>query len=66
MKGVQCYELFGGIALKNHEFLLLFYIYIFQGNGAQRILIGNDFIPIQCYMKQNKLMCYYQADSGLK
>ena len=20
MKGVQCYELFGGIALKNHEF----------------------------------------------
>ena len=21
MKGVQCYELFGGIALKNHAFL---------------------------------------------
>ena len=20
MKGVQCYELFGGVALKNHEF----------------------------------------------
>ena len=23
MKGVQCYELFGGIALKNHAFLKL-------------------------------------------
>ena len=25
MKGVQCYELFGGIALKNHAFFLFFY-----------------------------------------
>ena len=24
MKGVQCYELFGGIALINHAFLFLF------------------------------------------
>ena len=24
MKGVQCYELFGGIALKNHAFLSIF------------------------------------------
>ena len=24
MKGVQCYELFGGIALKNHAFLFYF------------------------------------------
>ena len=24
MKGVQCYELFGGITLKNHAFLLCF------------------------------------------
>ena len=23
MKGVQCYELFGGIALKNHTFVYL-------------------------------------------
>ena len=26
MKGVQCYELFGGIALKNHAFFLLFFL----------------------------------------
>ena len=28
MKGIQCYEIFGGIALKNHAFLLrlLFYL----------------------------------------
>ena len=24
MKGVQCYELFGGIALKNHAFFIFF------------------------------------------
>ena len=35
MKGVQCYELFGGIALKNHAFSftirMLRYIYQAQG-----------------------------------
>ena len=25
MKGVQCYELFGGIALKNHTFSFFFH-----------------------------------------
>ena len=25
MKGVQCYELFGGIALKNHAFSFFFF-----------------------------------------
>ena len=28
MKGVQCYELFGGIALKNHAFFGLFVLYM--------------------------------------
>ena len=27
VKGVQCYELFGGIALKNHAFLFFIFIY---------------------------------------
>ena len=27
MNGVQCYELFGGIALQNHAFFLLFLFY---------------------------------------
>ena len=27
MKDVQCYELFGGIALKSHAFFNLFFIY---------------------------------------
>ena len=30
MKGVQCYELFGGIALKNHAFSFFSFIYIFR------------------------------------
>ena len=29
MKGVQCYELFGGIALKNHALLSLLYIFAY-------------------------------------
>ena len=28
MKGVQCYELFGGIALKIHTFSFSFFIYV--------------------------------------
>ena len=32
MKGVQCYELFGGIALKNHAFLFV-HVYV-PGEGS--------------------------------
>ena len=32
MKGVQCYELFGGIALKNHAFFIFYYI---SGRGGR-------------------------------
>ena len=32
MKGVQCYELFGGIALKNHTFSL-FFSHIYKKNN---------------------------------
>ena len=34
MKGVQCYELFGGIALKNHAFFLDLNINIFNANTS--------------------------------
>ena len=37
MKGVQCYELFGGIALKNHAFQFSFSI------RHKSILVTNDF-----------------------
>ena len=30
MNGVQCYELFGGIALKNHTFSFSVYIIVYQ------------------------------------
>ena len=30
MKGVQCYELFGGIALKNHIFSFSFHFHIYM------------------------------------
>ena len=30
MKGVQCYELFAGIALKNHAFLCIFNVLFFS------------------------------------
>ena len=38
MKGVQCYELFGGIALKNHAFLivLLNNAMVFLSSGSWR------------------------------
>ena len=33
MKGVQCYELFGGIALKNHTFSFCMHINAFFKKG---------------------------------
>ena len=38
MKGIQCYELFGGIALKNHAFLF-FHIYIYNVDNVYDIHI---------------------------
>ena len=32
MKGVQCYELFGGIALKNHTFSFFIMYGVFWGD----------------------------------
>ena len=34
MKDVQCYELFGGIALKNHAFLFSFFSFSLCDNYA--------------------------------
>ena len=43
MKGVQCYELFGGIALKNHAFSFLislkFYFKLFKTFSIASILM---------------------------
>ena len=40
MKGVQCYELFGGIALKNHAFSFLYLLaikssYLIDSNNGE-------------------------------
>ena len=43
MKGVQCYELFGGIALKNHAFSFFFSYFIFICNhGIKHKMLKND------------------------
>ena len=38
MKGVQCYELFGGIALKNHTFSF-FFIFIYVEKNIVLVLV---------------------------
>ena len=46
MKGVQCYELFGGIALKIHTFSFHFFIFIDVNNsfkGVYSIVINVTF-----------------------
>ena len=49
MKDVQCYELFGGIALKNHAFSLsvamMFLVWIFCA-GARQV----DFLGLFTYL----------------
>ena len=44
MNGVQCYELFGGIALKNHAF----FIYIRKETKVK--LINHDCLPILMFL----------------
>ena len=56
MKGVQCYELFGGIALKNHAFFhLIFHFHLQkkklpkqQDISAQLLLFFITFWSIGC------------------
>ena len=42
MKGVQCYELFGGIALKNHTFSF-FTLTVVQAPRHKYMVLGSKF-----------------------
>ena len=59
MKGVQCYELFGGIALKNHTFS---YIYIYICGTTSTV----DVVPLMktAGVVENSGDCIYSI--GLK
>ena len=46
MKGVQCYELFGGIALKNHTFSFFFKPSLF-------VAIMTDWLCVVSYFVHN-------------
>ena len=45
MKGVQCYELFGGIALKNHT--ISFHFIVLPGICASHLAVMTPFDGIQ-------------------
>ena len=47
MKGVQCYEFFGGIALKNHTF-----IYLLNDNGDGAHMTSFE---IECQTEKMKM-----------
>ena len=42
MKGVQCYELFGGVALKNNTFSFHFISFLLDVNVRRLIVLGSD------------------------
>ena len=46
MKGVQCYELFGGIALKNHTFSLNVLICIMHSAFNLLVFPNSMFTPL--------------------
>ena len=50
MKGVQCYELFGGIALKIHtfSFFFIFISYFRQIVASSKAVIKRHVDPIMC------------------
>ena len=54
MKGVQCYELFGGIALKNHAFSFSFFklcetIFVTRSSKKERTIIIIIMVIFKCY-----------------
>ena len=56
MKGVQCYELFGGIALKIHTFSFSF----FNANDDQMTIIHNTFI-VHDFCRTQSLLLFFNA-----
>ena len=46
VKGVQCYELFGGIALKNHTFFLTLLIFFLYKGALDHQYLLYDYISI--------------------
>ena len=49
MKGVQCYELFGGIALKNHAFFII---------EEQRFGVKSPAVSLYCVHQQANLSSF--------
>ena len=58
MKGVQCYELFGGIALKNHTFSFFFFSY----RIAKYIQLAEDIIIIIIIIIMDIFKCYFSRE----
>ena len=57
MKGVQCYELFGGIALKNHTFSFFIFIYgLFINDRRKNDVSHNDDDDLSCLKCKIKLL----------
>ena len=60
MKGVQCYELFGGIALKNHAFSTLIEIVILDSSHTGR------FISLELLLFSLMLHCVHRLSLSVK
>ena len=50
MKGVQCYEFFGGIALKNHEFNITLQSIVFHRKLAKYVSNLSHFVNGSSYI----------------
>ena len=58
VKDVQCYELFGGIALKNHEFSF-FFIWIIISFAIENSLFSSKV----CYLENDIFLQAYHKDA---
>ena len=69
MKGVQCYELFGGIALKNHAFPFFFHSGDMNGSTERKKI--ESYMPTQTillsfdYLSIRKLAMQYLINSTI-
>ena len=63
MKGVQCYELFGGIAPKIHTFSFFFHLQLKVNVKLRKMSISDTFLPLIKVLRPQKLLIYSLAIS---
>ena len=65
MKDVQCYELFGGIALKNHAFSFSFSIATVNAWGLSVMMTNSVYISVFAWLSETAAIIKFKIRNGI-